>query len=374
MRDSAGNWSATASASITLDLTPPTAPRFDEAPYSPLNSVRPRWTWHSGGGGARVYRVRVDATDMTGAPERPDSSYTQLENLAEGRHIIYVQERDAAGNWSPSASKVTVVAMRREVGTFYPESPAQFAFVSNSQGTVLLAYNDWSSTGPKPAIQRFTGTEWERISSPEAYGHIDNSNSVALSQSGVPYIVVSDSLSRKTILRYTGTQWQPIANPFFSTDDGEVALAISNTDILYVAFVDASNTNNIIVRRLNGQAWENVGARGVTSPHSCMEQPLRFQIRALQSSPTSTTASALQKSPFRGSTLRIIHGGMSGSTRTLRSQSPRLSDLYAGRLLVHLLEFRRSFRPRGSLQVNGVDGYNWGTRYKKIAATPRIWQ
>ena len=66
------------------------------------NQVKPRWTWKSGGGGTGQYRVRLDTMNLTqGGASVNDTAYTAPWNLAEGRHVLYVQERDQAGNWSP---------------------------------------------------------------------------------------------------------------------------------------------------------------------------------------------------------------------------------------------------------------------------------
>ena len=63
--DSAGNWSLSGFRQVRIDLTPPTAPRIDSTPYSPLNSLRPKFTWQSGTGGMKVFRARLDNTDLS---------------------------------------------------------------------------------------------------------------------------------------------------------------------------------------------------------------------------------------------------------------------------------------------------------------------
>ncbi len=63
----------------------------------------PTWTWTSGGkGGAAAYRLSLDKDDFTGVSETTDTSYTPIAALNEDVHTLYVQERDAAGNWSLS--------------------------------------------------------------------------------------------------------------------------------------------------------------------------------------------------------------------------------------------------------------------------------
>jgi photosystem II stability/assembly factor-like uncharacterized protein len=110
-RDSAGNWSLSASAQVLIDLTPPGAPKFSSSHTGLTNSTKPTWNWipgnsESGGPGAGVYRVKLDDSLLaTGATQITIPTYTSDKNLAEGYHRLYVQERDSAGNWSKYSSQ-----------------------------------------------------------------------------------------------------------------------------------------------------------------------------------------------------------------------------------------------------------------------------
>src|SRR4051812_14283410 len=60
-RSATGDWSASGSAEVVIDVTPPSAPVFLAQPRSPLNSVMPQWKWMSGGnGGTGTYRCKLD--------------------------------------------------------------------------------------------------------------------------------------------------------------------------------------------------------------------------------------------------------------------------------------------------------------------------
>lgn len=102
--DSAGNWSASGSAQIFIDLTPPLAPRVT-APTSPTNDRTPTWTFTSRGGGNGVYRFKLNDRNLSsGATESTNANFTPNQDLAAGLHTLHIQERDTAGNWSPSDS------------------------------------------------------------------------------------------------------------------------------------------------------------------------------------------------------------------------------------------------------------------------------
>lgn len=105
--DSAGNWSPLDSFLTVVDLTPPPAPVMIGNPIS--NNPRPTWSWSSGGGSGQ-YRYKLDVADLsTGAQKTTVASFTPASDLAEGAHTLYVQESDAAGNWSTSGSLTTTI-------------------------------------------------------------------------------------------------------------------------------------------------------------------------------------------------------------------------------------------------------------------------
>ncbi|MCX7725543.1 MAG: Ig-like domain-containing protein, partial [Chitinispirillaceae bacterium] len=105
----AGNWSTLIYYSITIDCASPFPPSVNVP--SLINNLRPMWTWASGGnGGNGTFRFKLDNEDLSqGATETTVLHYQPSENLSEGSHTLYVQERDAAGNWSASGSATVVI-------------------------------------------------------------------------------------------------------------------------------------------------------------------------------------------------------------------------------------------------------------------------
>ncbi|MBN1306494.1 MAG: hypothetical protein JXA18_01155 [Chitinispirillaceae bacterium] len=107
-RDAAGNWSKTDSFMTTIDLTPPDTPTVLGSLVT--NSLRPAWSWSSGGGGIGEYRYRLDSDDLSEeATVTSSTNFTPEDDLAVGDHALYVQERDAAGNWSATGSYTTTI-------------------------------------------------------------------------------------------------------------------------------------------------------------------------------------------------------------------------------------------------------------------------
>jgi fibronectin type 3 domain-containing protein len=107
-RDAAGNWSASGSFAIVVDVTPPTAPTVTGT--TPTNDTTPTWNWTPGGGGNGTYRYKLDNSDLSaGTTQTATANCTPGTTLSEGTHTLYVQERDAAGNWSANGSFAIVV-------------------------------------------------------------------------------------------------------------------------------------------------------------------------------------------------------------------------------------------------------------------------
>ena len=102
-RDSLGNWSTTASISVEVDLSPPTSPSVSIT--SPTSDSTPVWSWSSGGGGSGTFRYKLNNSSLSsGATETDSTSFESELNLDDGSYILYVQERDAVGNWSAAGS------------------------------------------------------------------------------------------------------------------------------------------------------------------------------------------------------------------------------------------------------------------------------
>lgn len=103
-QDSAGNWSGAGSKAIVIDVTKPGAPIVSSLEIRTL-ILKPTWTWTSVGSGGGGYRYRLDNPDLTsGSDTTSRTAYTPGNNLDEGGHVLYVQEKDIAGNWSNSGS------------------------------------------------------------------------------------------------------------------------------------------------------------------------------------------------------------------------------------------------------------------------------
>ncbi|MCX8039991.1 MAG: hypothetical protein N3B15_05400 [Planctomycetota bacterium] len=130
-RDAAGNWSPPATATIVVDTLPPFAPQL-EAPALTADP-QPTWRWRSGGsGGSGWFRWRLDDQPWH---EGDATAFIPAAALADGAHTLTVQERDAAGNWSPPASATITVTTQ---SSSQPRAMAAEAGRCGNGNTVVL--------------------------------------------------------------------------------------------------------------------------------------------------------------------------------------------------------------------------------------------
>jgi large repetitive protein len=140
--DYADNWSSSATLAITVDTVAPGAPTL--AGTTPTNDPTPAWTWSQNGSlpGNGSFRYQLDST--SGAwTETTATSFEPTTAFVDGsNHVLYVQERDQAGNWSPSASRTI------RVDTSAPSAPVITASVSSPTNASAWTWS-WSLTGLK---------------------------------------------------------------------------------------------------------------------------------------------------------------------------------------------------------------------------------
>jgi hypothetical protein len=118
----------------TYDKTPPNPP--DVSGTTPTNDTTPTWSWSSGGSGNGTYRYKLDDSNLnSGATQTSGTTFTPGSSLSQGLHNLYVQERDAAANWSSSGS-FTI-----EIDTTAPAAPVITTNGGNGPGNDCTTSN-----------------------------------------------------------------------------------------------------------------------------------------------------------------------------------------------------------------------------------------
>jgi hypothetical protein len=152
-KDAADNVSAVFGSpqTVVVDATPPNAPTVSGT--TPTNDTTPTWTWTSSGGdGNGTYRYKLDDSNLSsGATTTTGTSYTPVSALASNAtHTLYVQERDAAGNWSASGSFAIVIDTTAPTGaiTYSPAGPYKL----NTAVTITATFTEPMKDAPTPQI------------------------------------------------------------------------------------------------------------------------------------------------------------------------------------------------------------------------------
>jgi hypothetical protein len=132
-----------------IDTTPPNAPNV-AGTSTPTANTTPTWAWSSGGGGGNsVYRYKLNDNNLsTGATQTRDTTWSPSPAFSEATHTLYVQERDAAGNWSTSGSFAIQVVNPPATPTLSPPTRYQtylgLSWASVSGATSYNLY--WSNS------------------------------------------------------------------------------------------------------------------------------------------------------------------------------------------------------------------------------------
>jgi hypothetical protein len=140
-RDAEGIWSQAAALTVKVDPVPPQSPIVRNDGFNPTNDTTPSWSWLPGGGGNGTFRYLIDGEDLEGEGTTTTlKSLTAPGRLDSGAHVLRVQERDSAGNWSvPGLVEVLVV-----VDTIPPNPPTLKPIAANG---VLRDSMPWGSGG-----------------------------------------------------------------------------------------------------------------------------------------------------------------------------------------------------------------------------------
>jgi hypothetical protein len=102
---------------VKYDNVAPTAPTVALGAY--VNPDRPTWSWTAGAGGSGNFRYKLDNSNLgTGATATTALTFAPTADLAAGLHTLYVQERDTAGNWSPSGQAAVTLSALKGIADF----------------------------------------------------------------------------------------------------------------------------------------------------------------------------------------------------------------------------------------------------------------
>ena len=146
----------------------------------------------------------------------------------------------------------------QEVGSF-PNQLLDDPSITSENGNIYIVYNVGS--GSLSTVQRFDGSGWQTLGSPEFVRGTANHPQRIVVKNGVPYIIALDSQFRLIVMGYDGTDWQNIGNPLSDVSVVNASIIVRN-DVLYVAY-SYSNANETIqgsaIKYFDGVNWNLLG-------------------------------------------------------------------------------------------------------------------
>lgn len=118
-------------------------------------------------------------------------------------------------------------------------------------------------------VMTFDGVNWSLLGDQSTFDQIGISaggEPFDINNSGIPYIALEESTMdyKITVLRYINSTWQVVGNQGFSTESSNningVALTVNpQTELPYIAYETASESDYLIVMAYNGNTWTDVG-------------------------------------------------------------------------------------------------------------------
>lgn len=154
-RDSTGNWSLPGNAAVTLDFEKPNAPKVVGS--SPT-SANPKWSWSSGGNGGSGdfrYKLGAEPTGADAATRTLEYVLTAPAPVSGQTYTLYVQEKDAAGNWSLSGSLPIKFDLTKPTVTI--ESPlASGTYITNVDSATAIVVSGKATANLPNTITKVT--------------------------------------------------------------------------------------------------------------------------------------------------------------------------------------------------------------------------
>jgi hypothetical protein len=213
-----------------------------------------------------VFRCKIDDGNLNAGADTVSLALCKAgKDYTEGSHTLYVQERDSAGNWSGTSQRNLILCLRKVLGSPGFSSDAISLYQANIQissqfGPVVTYNGDF-----KQSTKILTSNTWTDFGGTNTYGQFNWRKSLAVSPSGIPFIILQDSNSIPTVLRYVQSNWESVGFHDSAIGGvGEAIISFSPVGAPYIAYRDES-IGKATVRRLNGSSWDLVGPRGFSS-------------------------------------------------------------------------------------------------------------
>jgi hypothetical protein len=299
------------------DKTSPNAPTVSGT--TPTNDTTPTWSWSSGAGGTGTFRYKLDDSNLSsGATQTSSTSYTPGSALSESSHTLYVQERDAAGNWSSSGSHTI------EIDTTPPSAPVITTDGGSGSG------NDYTTNNASLVLEGNCAADTVTI-------YVNGTTT------GVTYTAGQTSWSYTATLLSGGNA--------FDVSARDAAGNLSNADSITVTYSATSGkpiggytTDNVIP---GAQINQSTNGDGIITIHFKIKDPTS-DLCTLHSFQYSVNAGSTWNAPTNGDTSGSLSAGWQNNTGSKYSSAPAFASAQDHSVTLNT-------RHQDVIGLNGVD-------------------
>lgn len=133
--------------------------------------------------------------------------------------------------------------------SFVAGSASRPFFDIDKAGFSYVAYKGTTSSGVKKYNSGFWG---DLNNAPIANAPVNDELSLAVSATDMPYLAFKDTGHRATVMKYIGNNWVNVGNTRFSAGSiAKISLLLDSRGVPYVAYIDSANGNKATVMKLD---------------------------------------------------------------------------------------------------------------------------
>ncbi len=137
----------------------------------------------------------------------------------------------------------------------------------DNSGTPYVVYMD-SVNGYKATVMKYNGTSWVSVGSPGFSAGWAENTAIAIDSSGTPYVVFENHLQfhGATVMKFDGTSWVTVGGSYMSDSTADwPSIAIDHSSTPYVSYFDYGHGGAATVKKFDGTSWVGVGSPGFTT-------------------------------------------------------------------------------------------------------------
>ena len=146
------------------------------------------------------------------------------------------------------------------------DSVVQAWVASGKTGKVYVYTNTSSDSIPgftytAPVVNN---TQWQYLGNAGFSAGSARGINMAISKSNIPFVAFNDSSNgyKATVMKFTGSSWVNVGSTGSDGPSSNINIEIDSNNVPYISFVDSLNGANLSVKKFDGTNWVAVGTLG----------------------------------------------------------------------------------------------------------------